>query len=43
MALLAYREYKMKYDGVRKPNLVICTTGHVAAHKGADYFNIEIR
>jgi glutamate/tyrosine decarboxylase-like PLP-dependent enzyme len=43
MALLAYREYKMKVDGVLKPNIVICETGHVAAFKACDYLNIEAR
>lgn len=43
MAILAYREYKMKVDRVLKPNLVICDTGHVAAHKACDYLNIEAR
>jgi len=40
MAILAYREYKMKVDGVKKPNLVICTTGHVAALKACHYLDI---
>jgi len=43
MALFAYREKKIKIDKVLKPNLVICSTGHVAAHKACDYLNIEIR
>lgn len=43
MAILAYRQYKMKNHGVTKPNLVICETGHVAALKACDYLNIEPR
>lgn len=33
----------MKVEGVVKPNLVICETGHVAAIKACDYLNIEPR
>jgi glutamate/tyrosine decarboxylase-like PLP-dependent enzyme len=33
----------MKVDGVLKPNLVICSTGHVAALKACNYLNIETR
>lgn len=40
MAIFAYREYKMKNDGVLKPNLVVCSTGHVASLKACDYLNI---
>jgi glutamate/tyrosine decarboxylase-like PLP-dependent enzyme len=40
MAILAYREYKMKVDGVLKPNLIICKTGHVAALKACDYLGV---
>jgi sphinganine-1-phosphate aldolase len=43
MAILAYREYKMRVEGVVKPNLVICSTGHVAAIKGCHYMDIEVR
>lgn len=43
MAIFAYREKRMKLDGVLKPNLVICSTGHIAAHKACDYLNVEIR
>lgn len=43
MAILAYREYKMKVDGVLKPNLVICKTGHVAALKACDYLGVQAR
>ena len=43
LAILAYREYKFKYENVRNPNLVICRTGHVAALKACEYFDIEVR
>lgn len=43
MAILAYREYKMKEEGVKKPNLVICKTGHAAALKACDYLGVEVR
>lgn len=33
----------MRIEGVKKPNLVICTTGHVAALKACDYLGIEAR
>lgn len=43
MAILAYREYGYNVRGVKKANLVICTTGHAAALKAADLFGIEVR
>ena len=43
MAILAYREYKIKEEVVKKPNMVICKTGHVAALKACDYLGIEVR
>ena len=43
MAILAYREYKIKEEGVKKPNMIICKTGHVAALKACDYLGIEVR
>jgi len=33
----------MKLDNVLKPNLVICSTGHVAALKACDYLKVEAR
>lgn len=43
LAILAYREYKLKYENVRNPNLVICKTGHVAALKACEYFGVDVR
>lgn len=43
MAILAYREYGIKEKGIKKPNLLICYTGHIAAVKSCDYLNIEVR
>ena len=43
MAIYAYREYAIKERGVRKPNVVICTTGHPAAIKACHYLDIEVR
>ena len=40
MAILAYREYGYKYRGITNPNMVICETGHAAALKAADMFEI---
>lgn len=33
----------MKEEGVKKPNIIICKTGHVAALKASDYLGIEVR
>lgn len=43
MAILAYREYSFNVRGIKHPNLVICVTGHAAALKACDYFQIEVR
>ena len=43
MAILAYREYGHKVLGIKNPNLVICVTGHAAALKACDYFQIEVK
>lgn len=43
LSILAYREYKLKFENVRNPNLVICKTGHVAALKACEYFGIDVR
>ena len=43
MAIYAYREYGMKERGVFKPNLVICETGHAAAIKACNFFDIEVK
>jgi glutamate/tyrosine decarboxylase-like PLP-dependent enzyme len=41
MAILAYREYGMKKKGITNPNIVICTTGHAAALKAADFLVLK--
>ena len=33
----------MKHRGVKKPNLVVCKSGHVASHKACEYLNVELR
>lgn len=43
MAIYSYREYKMRERGVYKPNMVVCSTAHVAAIKACFYFDIELR
>ena len=43
LCILAYREYKYKYEGVKNPNMIICKTGHIAALKACEYFGIEPR
>ena len=40
MAILAYREYGRKYRSIKNPNIVVCVTGHAAALKAADMFEI---
>ena len=43
MAIYAYREYKIREGGVYKPNIVICETGHAAAIKACNYFDIDLK
>ena len=43
MAILAYREYGYNIKGIKNPNLVIGASGHAAAIKACDYFQIEVR
>ena len=43
MAILAYREYGHHAKGIKNPNLVICVSGHAAAIKGSNYFDVEVR
>jgi hypothetical protein len=35
MAIYSYREFKYKNEDVKNPNMIICSTGHVAALKAA--------
>jgi sphinganine-1-phosphate aldolase len=43
LAVLAYREYAKKHNGVTNPNLVISHTAHAAFDKACFYLNVEIR
>lgn len=43
LAMKAYRDYAREKRGIRKPELVVCTTAHAAFDKAAKYFNIKLK
>ena len=42
LAMKAYRDRARVVRGIRKPEMIVPSTAHVAFHKAAQYFNIKI-
>lgn len=43
LAVKTYRDFAIKEKGIKKPEMILPVTAHVAWEKGADYFGVRIR
>lgn len=42
LAVKTYRDWARKEKGIKKPEMIVCETAHVAWFKGAEYFGVKV-